>query len=88
LAVQKFVITATTTVAAGPATMTAGDPQTGGAAGHGSAAVTSGQLWPMTYQAGQAIVLDTTGSLYTALNGAGALRPFIDGQDTRGLAAN
>jgi hypothetical protein len=39
----------------------------------------------MTFLKGQAIVLDTASALYSSLNGAGALRPFTDG-DTRGRA--
>jgi hypothetical protein len=31
--------------------------------------------------------LDTASSLYAALNGAGALRPFVDGTDTVSHAA-
>jgi hypothetical protein len=86
MALGKYVITATTTVPAGtPATVTAGDPQTGGAAGYGSAATTGGPLFATTYQAGQAIVLDPAGALY-GLIGAANLRPFVDGQDTRGGA--
>jgi hypothetical protein len=82
------VLTATVTVPAGTAaTVVAGEPGTGGAAGHGSAATTGGPLWPVTYAAGTPLLLDTAGSLYAALNGAGALRPFVDGQDTRGGAA-
>jgi hypothetical protein len=83
MALGKYVITATTTVPAGtPATVTAGDPQTGGAAGYGSAAVTSGQLWPVMFLVGTPIILDTASAFYASLNGAGALRPFVDGQDT------
>jgi len=45
----KYVVTAAATVAAGtPATLTLGEPGTGGAAGHGSAATASGPLWPVT----------------------------------------
>jgi hypothetical protein len=47
-------------------------------AGYGSAAVTSGQLYSTTFLAGTPIVLDTASALYSALNGAGALRPFTD----------
>ena len=85
MALGKYVITATTTVPAGtPATVTAGDPQTAGAAGHGGAAVTSGQLWAMTFLAGTPIVLDTTSALYASLKGAGALRAYVAGTDDRG----
>jgi hypothetical protein len=82
------VITATITVPAGtPATVTAGDPQTGGAAGCGSAAVTSGQLFTTTFLAGTPVILDTASALYTALNGAGALRPYRQGTDDVSHAA-
>ena len=32
-------------------------------------------------------MLDTAGALYTALNGAGVLRAYVQGQDERGGAA-
>jgi hypothetical protein len=87
MALGRYVVTAATTVAAGTAAaMTAGDPGTGGAASHGSASTTGGPLWPVTYAAGTPLLLDTAGSLYATLNGAGALRAFIDGTDTRGPA--
>jgi hypothetical protein len=79
VAVQRFVVTATTTVPAGTAaTLTPGEPGTGAPAGPGNAAVASGPLWPVTFLKGTPIVLDTAGSLYAALNGAGALRPLTD----------
>jgi hypothetical protein len=88
MAVQRFVVTSTTTVAAGtPATVVAGEPGTGGAAGFGGAPTTGGPPWPTVYTKGTPIVLDTAGSLYAALNGAGALRPFTDGTDTVSHAA-
>jgi hypothetical protein len=87
MALNRYVVTADTTVGAGtPAAVTAGEPETGGAAGFGSAATTGGPLWPALYAKGTALLLDTSGSLYAALNGAGALRAFIDGQDTAGHA--
>jgi hypothetical protein len=79
MAVNRYVVTQTTTVAAGTlATPTAGDPATGGVAGHGSAAVTSGQLFATTFLEGTPVVLDTGSALYASLNGAGVLRPFTD----------
>ena len=51
-----------------------------------SAGVTSGQLWPTTFLAGQAIVLDPAGPLFAAI-GAGNLRAFTDGTDTVGHQA-
>jgi hypothetical protein len=87
VAVQRFVVTATTTVPAGTAaTLTPGEPGTGAPAGPGNAAVASGPLWPVTFLKGTPLILDTAGSLYAALNGAGALRAFTDA-DTRGPAA-
>ena len=87
MALAKYVITQAVTVPAGTAaTVTADDPGTGGQAGYGSA-TTGGPPFPATYLAGTAILLDPAGSLYAALNGAGALRPFTDGQDTVGLGA-
>ena len=80
-------MTATTTVPAGTAaTLTPGEPGTGAPAGPGNAAVASGPLWPVTFLKGTPVVLDTAGSLYAALNGAGALRPLTDA-DTVGRAA-
>ena len=58
--------------------MTVGEPGTGGQAGHGSAAVTSGPLWPRIYLAGLPVVLDPAGPLHAAI-GAGSLRPFTEG---------
>ena len=79
MAVGRYIVTATTTVPAGTtATLTPGEPGTGAPAGPGNAAVASGPLWPVTFLRGTPIVLDTAGSLYAALNGAGALRPLTD----------
>jgi hypothetical protein len=83
MALNRYVITADTTVPAGTAAApVAGEPATGGAAGYGSAATTGGPLWAASYAKGTPIVLDTASAVYAALNGAGALRPFTDGQDT------
>jgi hypothetical protein len=79
VALNRYVVTADTTVPAGTAAIvTAGEPGTGGAAGFGSAAVASGPLRNITYRAGTPLLLDTAGSLYAALNVAGALRAFTD----------
>jgi hypothetical protein len=87
MAVQRWVLTATVTIPPGtPATPTAGEPETGGAAGHGSATTTGGQLFSVTFLSGTAIILDPAGPLYAAI-GAGNLRPFTDGTDTVSHAA-
>jgi hypothetical protein len=79
MALGRYVVTQTTTVAAGTlATPVAGEPATGGVAGYGSAATTGGPLFATTFLKGTPLLLDTAGSLYAALNGAGALRPFTD----------
>lgn len=87
MALNRYVVTTTTTVPAGtPATVTAGDPGTGSAAGFGSASTSAGAvLWPQTFIAGTTIVLDPTGPLYAALSGN--LRAYVQGQDERGGAA-
>jgi hypothetical protein len=88
VAVGRYVVTAPTTVAAGTlAALAPGEPGTGSAAGYGSAATIGGPLWATTYAAGTPLLLDSASALYTALNAAGALRAFIDGQDTAGHAA-
>jgi hypothetical protein len=88
MALGRYVLTATVTVPAGtPATVTAGEPGTGGAAGHGNASISAGAaLWPTTFIAGTPIVLDPTGALYTAI-GAGNLRAYVQGSDDVGHAA-
>ena len=58
----------------------------GGAAGYGSVSTTGGPLYPQTYKAGQVIMLDPAGALYTAI-GAGNLRAWVQGQDDVGHAA-
>lgn len=78
MALSRYVLTATTTIAAGTAaTVVAGEPATGGASGYGSAATTGGPLWPQTFVKGTAIVLDPAGPLYAAI-GAGNLRAWAD----------
>ena len=85
MALSRYVLTAT--VPAGtPATPTAGEPGTGGAAGFGTVGLSAGvSLWPQTFLAGTAIILDPTGPLYAALSGN--LRAYVQGQDDRGGAA-
>lgn len=88
MAFNRYVVSKTTTVAAGTlAAPVAGQPETGGAAGYGSSATTGGPLFPTVFLAGTPLLLDTGSALYAALNGAGALRAFTDGQDTAGHAA-
>jgi hypothetical protein len=53
--------------------VTAGEPATGGAAGHGNASTTGGPLWPVTYLKGQEIALDPAGAVYSQI-GPGNLR--------------
>ncbi len=84
MAISRYVLTANVTIAAGTAaTVVAGEPGTGGAAGYGNAATTGGPLWPVTYQQGQVIELDPAGPLFTQI-GAGSLRAFVQGQDDAG----
>jgi hypothetical protein len=87
MALNRYVLTSTVTVTPGTAaTVVAGEPGTGGAAGFGNAPTASGQWLPLTFIKGTTIVLDPAGSVYAAI-GASNLRPFADGQDTRGAAA-
>jgi hypothetical protein len=87
MALNRYVVTATTTIPAGTAaTPAAGEPATGGAAGYGSAATTGGPLWPVTFLAGTPIVLDPAGALYAAI-GAGNLRAWVQGTNDVGHAA-
>jgi hypothetical protein len=69
------------------ATVTAGQPGTGGAAGFGNASVTAAGLtyFPQTFLAGTAIVPDPAGPLY-ALIGAGNLVTWTDGTSSVGHA--
>ena len=86
MALSRYVVTTTTTVPAGtPATVTAGEPGSGGAAGFGSASISAGAvLWPQTFVRDTPIILDPAGPLYVALSGS--LRPYVQGQDDRGGA--
>ncbi len=89
---QRFVFTQNYTLPAGTAaTPVPGSPGTGGPDGFGNSATAAGQagaLWPTTYIAGTAIVLDsgTPSALYTALNGAGVIRAYVAGTDDVGRA--
>lgn len=86
MAVNRYVVTADTIVAAGTAaTLVAGEPGTGGPSGYGSAATTGGPLWATTYRKGQVIMLDPAGPVYTQI-GAGNLRAYVQGQDDVGHA--
>jgi hypothetical protein len=88
VALSRYVLTATVTVAAGtPATPVAGEPGTGGAAGYGNAATSAGYgVFPQTFVKGTAITLDPAGTLYAAI-GAGNLRAYVPGQDDVSHAA-
>jgi hypothetical protein len=87
LAASRYVLTADVTVPAGTAaTVAAGQPGTGGAAGNGSAATTGGPLWATAYPRNTVIMLDPAGPLYSQI-GAGNLRAFTDGTDTAGHQA-
>ena len=95
MALSRFVLTTTvTTVPDVAATVVAGEPATGGAAGYGNAATATPAtaarygLWPMTFIQGTTIMLDPApaNGLYAAI-GAGNLRPYVQGQDDAGHAA-
>lgn len=87
MAINQYELTATVTVPAGTAaTVVAGEPGTGGAAGYGnqaSVAGTYGDIRPVTYKIGQLIALDPTGQLYAAI-GAGNLRLVTPSQESGG----
>jgi hypothetical protein len=89
MALARYVLTSSVTVAAGTAaTVTAGEPGSGGAAGYGSAATSAGYgVFPQGFQAGTPIVLDSASPLYSYLNGQGVLRPYVQGQDDVSHAA-
>lgn len=88
MALNKYVFLNNVTTAAGtPATPAAGEPGTGGFNGLGNASISAGySVYPQTWLAGTAIMLDPAGPLYAAI-GAGNLRAFVDGQDNVGHAA-
>jgi hypothetical protein len=86
MALNRYVITQTTTVPAGTlATPMPGEPATGGVAGFGSSATTGGPLFAATFLAGTPILLDTASALYAALSAS--LRPYVQGTDDRGADA-
>jgi len=88
VALNKYVLTATVTVAAGTvATPVAGEPGTGGAAGFGNTATSAGiGYFPQTFVKGTAIVLDPAGAVFAAI-GAGNLRAYTQGTDDVGHGA-
>jgi hypothetical protein len=88
MALNRYVVTNTMTIAAGtPITVVAGEPATGGSASYGNASISAGAvLWPQTFIAGTTIVLDPAGPLYAAI-GAGNLRAYQQGHDDVGHAA-
>ena len=85
MTINRYVLTATVTVPAGtPATVTAGEPSTGGAAGYGNSGTGAGYgVFPQTLVACTAIELDPSGALYAAITAvnASALRAWVPGQD-------
>jgi hypothetical protein len=83
MALNRYVVTADTTVAAGTATTVSGGPGTVSWAGPAGAWA---EGFPVTFQRGQVIVADPAGSLYAAI-GAPNLRAFADGTDTAGHGA-
>jgi hypothetical protein len=82
MTLNRYVVTADTTVPAGTPTAVSGGPGTVSWAGP---AGTWAEGYPVTFTRGQVIVADPAGPLVAAI-GAGNLRPFVDGQDTRGPA--
>ena len=83
------MITQAVTVPAGtPATVTAGEPGTGGAAGFGCVGISAGYAaFPQSFQPGAPIVLDSASPLYTYLNGQGGVRAYVQGTDDVSHAA-
>ena len=99
MALSRFVLTATVTLSPDTvATVVAGEPGTGGAAGYGNSATlataTAGKsgLWGLTILEGTAIYADSTAGttapqlLYQVI-GASNLLAWRDGTDTVGHAA-
>jgi hypothetical protein len=72
MALNRYVLTASVTVAAG--TVTGGSFGTASSAG---AAGAWAEPWPVTFLAGTAIVLDPAGPLFTTI-GSGNLRAWAD----------
>jgi hypothetical protein len=89
MALSRYVITSAVTVPAGtPAAVTAGEPGTGGAAGFDSTGISTGYAaFPPSFQPGAPIILDPGPALYSYLNGAGALRAYVQGTDDVSHAA-
>jgi hypothetical protein len=83
MALNRYVVTADTTVPAGTATAVSGGPGTVSWAGPAGAWA---EGYPVTFRRNTVIMLDPAGSLYAAI-GAGNLRAFTDGTDTVGHAA-
>ena len=83
------MITQAVTVPAGtPATVTAGEPGTGGAARFGCVGISAGYVaFPQSFQPGTPIVLDNASPLYSYLNGQGAVRAYVQGTDDVSHAA-
>jgi hypothetical protein len=92
MAVNRYILTSPVTLAAGTAaTVVAGEPGTGGAAGFGNASTTGGErVWaepasgPVTYPKGQLIALDPAGPLFTQIGG-GNLALVTPAQETGGF---
>lgn len=92
VSLNKFVVTATTVIPQGTAaTVVAGEPGTGGAAGYGNTSTSAGaEDWGTTIPKGAVLVLDSGspgGVLYGVLNGLGVLRAYVPGQDDVGREA-
>jgi hypothetical protein len=93
MALNRYILTANVTVGAdAAATMAAGEPGTGGAAGFGNAASVSpptatkyGLNPAVTFLKGTPVLLDPAGSVFSAI-GAGNLRNWVQGQDDVGHA--
>jgi hypothetical protein len=87
VALNRYVLTSTVTVAAGTlAAPVAGEPGTGPPDGPGNSSISAGALlWPQTLIAGTPIVLDSASPLYTALSSS--LRPYVQGADDVNHAA-
>jgi hypothetical protein len=85
MTINLYVLTATVTVPAGtPATVTAGELGTGGAAGYGKSGTSAGySVFPEVFTEGTAIELDSAGAVYAAITAvnANALRAWVPGQD-------
>lgn len=95
ISLNRFVVTQNVVIPAGVlATVVAGEPGTGGAAGFGDdelapTTTQGGTYFPEQIVAGSVLLLDsgTPSQLYAYLNGLPALRPYVQGQDDVGHAA-